>query len=97
MTPIFIGDELTATGYRLAGLRIRSPRPEETLMVFRWALGETELLLLSVEAARRLPPRELNAALSGLSPQILIVPDVRRRVPMRNLPARIRTELGVKV
>ncbi len=97
MTPIYIGDEVSAAGYRLAGMRVRTPAEGEVLEVFRWARGETELLLLSVAQARQLPAAELNQALCELTPQILIVPDIRQRLPMRDLPTRIRTELGVKV
>lgn len=97
MTPIYIGDELSAAGYRLAGLRVRTPEPAEVLAVFRWAREETDLILLGVEQARRLPAAELQQALRELAPQIMIVPDIRRRTPMRDLPNRIRTTLGVKV
>ena len=97
MTPIYIGDELSAAGYRLAGMRVHSPGPDDVLEVFRRAREETELLLLSVEKARQLPAAELNQALCELTPQIIIVPDIRQRLQMRDLPTRIRTELGVKV
>ena len=60
--PIFIGDELSAAGYRLAGVRVWSPDEEELLKVFRRAREEAELLLLNVEYARRLPPAEIQAA-----------------------------------
>lgn len=96
MIPIYIGDELSAAGYRLAGLRTRSPKGDELLDVFRWACGETGLLLLGVEQARQLPAEELVQAVHNLKPQILVVPDIRQQVPMRNLPLRIRTQLGMK-
>lgn len=96
MIPIFIGDETSAAGYRLAGLRTRSPRAAEVLEVFRWACGETDLLLLGVEQARQLPATELIQALHKLHPQILIVPDIRQQIPMRDLPIRIRTQLGMR-
>lgn len=96
MIPIFIGDEPSAAGYRLAGLRTRSPRPEEVLEVFRWACAEADLVLLGVEQARQLPAEELVQARRMLQPQILIVPDIRQQVPMRDLPLRIRTQLGMK-
>jgi vacuolar-type H+-ATPase subunit F/Vma7 len=96
MTPIFIGDEPSAAGYRLAGLRTRSPRADEVLEVFRWACAETDLLLLGVEQARQLPAEELAQARRALQPQILIVPDFRQQVPLRDLPVRIRSQLGMK-
>ena len=97
MIPVYIGDELSAAGYRLAGMRVHTPAAEDVLETFRRTLGETELLLLSVETARHLPAAELNRALGELKPQILIVPDIRGRVPLRDLPTRIRTALGVRV
>jgi vacuolar-type H+-ATPase subunit F/Vma7 len=97
MTPIYIGDETSAAGYRLAGLRTRSPRADELLEVFRWACGETDLLLLGVEQARQLPAEELAQALRAPIPLVLVVPDPQQQVPMRDLPNRIRTQLGMKV
>ncbi len=96
MTPIFIGDEISAAGYRLAGLRTRSPNAAEMVEVFRWACTETELLLLGIKQARQLPAAELAQALRAPLPQILIVPDIQQPQPMRDLPARIRTQLGMK-
>jgi len=97
MIPIFIGDETSAAGYRLAGLRTRSPRAEELLETFRWACGETGLLLLGVAQARQLPAEELAQAVQRLQPQILIVPDIQQQIPMRDLPVRIRTQLGMRI
>lgn len=97
MTPIFIGDETSAAGYRLAGLRTRSPHADEVLEVFRWACAETDLLLLGIVQARQLPADELAQAMHRPQPQILIVPDIHQQIPMRDLLVRIRTQLGMKV
>lgn len=97
MTPIFIGDEVTAAGYRLAGLRTHSPGADELPDVFHTACHETDLLLLTAEYARWLPAAELQQALRALSPLLLIVPDIRRRVPTRDLAIRIRTLLGTRL
>lgn len=93
--PVFIGDELSAAGFRLGGARVHAPALEDAAEVFRRAQRETDLILLSVEYARSLPPAELNAVLTAERPLVLVVPDVRQRHPMRDLPRRLRRELGV--
>lgn len=96
MTPIFIGDETSAAGYRLAGLRTFSPGSEELVEVFRRACTEADLLLLGVELARQLPAQLLLEALQAPGLQVQIVPDLNQRLPMRDLPRRIRSQLGMK-
>jgi len=93
--PIYIGDELTASGYRLAGVRTRTPPPEAVTEVFAWACRESDLVLLGVAQARQIPAGELESALCALHPQVLVVPDITEREPMRDLAARIRSQLGV--
>lgn len=93
--PVFIGDELSATGYRLGGARVHSPPLEDAPDVFRRAQRETDLILISVEFARSLPEKELNGALMRERPLVLVVPDIRERFVMRDVPARLRRELGV--
>ena len=54
--PVFIGDELTAAGYRLAGARTYVPGEGELIDVFERASGEAEVVLITAELAARLPP-----------------------------------------
>ena len=93
--PVFIGDELSATGYRLGGARVHHPPLEDAADIFRRAQRETDLILISVEYARALPEDELNRALLQERPLVLVVPDVRERFEMRDVPSRLRRELGV--
>lgn len=95
--PVFIGDEVSAGGYRLGGAHVRTPSAEEAEAVFNAARREHDLVLLSVEVARMLPPAQLNAALRELQPLVLVVPDARERFPMRDLATRLRTTLGVRL
>ncbi|WP_303901506.1 V-type ATP synthase subunit F [Thiohalomonas denitrificans] len=95
--PVFIGDELSAAGYRLAGVRIWTPDDEELLPVFRRAREEADLILLNVDYARRLPAAEVREAQRALRPQLLIVPDIRHQHPMRDLLSRIHNQLGMQL
>ena len=92
---VYIGDEISAAGYRLAGITVHSPSEEDCLAVFRQSLADSDLVLLSVERARQLPADEVREASSGLRPLVMIVPDLRQRFTLRDLNDRICTELGV--
>jgi vacuolar-type H+-ATPase subunit F/Vma7 len=91
-----LGDEVTAAGFRLAGVQALAPDPSELLENFHRALQETDLLLLSVEVARILPHKEVNAAVAGLRPLVLVLPDIRRRFVLRDLQRRLAGELGIR-
>lgn len=94
--PVFIGDEVSAAAYRLAGAHTRTPGAAELAETLAWARAEAPLVLISAEYARLLPERELTQALMALEPPLLIVPDVRNRHPMPDLAARLRRQLGVE-
>lgn len=94
--PIFIGDEVSAAAYRLAGARTRTPPQAEVISALQWARSEGPLVLISAEYAAMLPERELAQALAGLSPPVLVVGDVRGRFPPPDLATRMRRQLGVE-
>lgn len=96
-SPIYIGDEASAAGFRLAGVTGYFPSDEQLAATFRRALRETDLLLIEVNYARRLPVQELREAIEALSPLVLIVPDLLGRTPMRDLDQRLYAELGVRL
>jgi len=92
----FIGDEVSAAGYRLAGVRAYVPAPGEEAAVLAAARAEAAVVLITAERAARVPAAELAVALSALSPLILVVPDVRGRVPPANLGKMVRKQLGME-
>lgn len=94
--PIFIGDEVSAVAYRLAGARTRVPQVDEVDAVLRWAYAESDLILITAEYAQRLPPDELAQVQAGLHPLVLVVPDIRNQVPAPDLARELRSQLGVE-
>jgi vacuolar-type H+-ATPase subunit F/Vma7 len=93
--PLFIGDEVSATGYRLAGMDVRVPAAEETRSLLQWALANASLILLTAEYAARIPAAELTRALISIRPPVLIVPDAAGRVPAPDYGLRLKQALGV--
>ena len=94
--PIYLGDEVDAAGYRLAGARVRTPRVGEGAAALAQACAQAPLVLLSAAVAAGVGERQLRAALSALSPLVLIVPDLQAEVPLPDLAARLHAQLGLE-
>ncbi|MGD8875639.1 MAG: V-type ATP synthase subunit F [Gammaproteobacteria bacterium] len=93
--PVFIGDEVSACGYRLAGLRVRVPDRDELDAVLAAACEEAPLVLLSAGVASWLPGARLEALLARIDPPVVVVPDVRGLAGHDDLVPRMRRQLGV--
>ena len=93
--PCFIGDEVSATAWRLAGLRVHVPRDEELTAAVQRSCDQASLVLVSAALAQRLPATELDALLARVAPPVIVVPDVHGRIPLPDLATRLRRQLGV--
>jgi len=94
--PVFLGDELSAAGFRLGGALARSPGPGEEAALFEWARQQAPLVLITPAVADRLPPEQLARALAATAPLVLIVPDVREREQPPDLTQALRRQLGME-
>ena len=92
--PIFLGDELAAAGYRLAGAQVRTPSPGEAAAALAQACAQSPLVLLSADLAAQVGAAALQRALAAATPLVLVVPDIHGRVPLPDLAARLRAQLG---
>jgi vacuolar-type H+-ATPase subunit F/Vma7 len=94
---IYIGDETTAAGFRLAGVQAWVPDPADALTTLRRATTEgAELILLSAPFAALLPVEELEAALLREAPLVAIAPDVFGRGTPPDLAHEVRGALGIE-
>ena len=94
-SPVYIGNEVEAAGYRLAGLEVRVPNRDELLAQIHSACEQAPLVLLGAATARDIPPAELDRLLARVTPPVVIVPDVRCRSVLPDLVTRLRAQLGV--
>jgi vacuolar-type H+-ATPase subunit F/Vma7 len=93
----YIGDEVTAAGYRLAGAEARVPVPSEAGEVFRRACSDgVDVILLSAALAPQIDPGELSAALIAEQPLVAIVPDAFGRHPPPDVARDVRLALGIE-
>jgi len=94
--PVYIGDEATAAGFRLAGLRTHVPERDTEATALSAARAGAPLVLVSASAAARIPAGELRAAQAALAPLVLVVPDLDGGTPLPDLALRLRKQLGLE-
>lgn len=91
----FIGDEVSAAGFRLAGVEVHVPAADEVPALFRRLGSRTDLILITAEAAEGLPAETLRATLAAGRPLVLVIPDVRGRRLPPDIGAALRRQLGM--
>jgi vacuolar-type H+-ATPase subunit F/Vma7 len=94
--PLYLGDEVSAAGYRLAGARVRTPRAGDEAAVLEWARLHSPLVLVSAAVATGIDDTVLREALAAPAPLVLVVPDLQGSVPLPDLAARLRAQLGLE-
>jgi vacuolar-type H+-ATPase subunit F/Vma7 len=92
---LFLGDELTAAGLRLAGVEVRVMAGGGEAAAVAAVGDEVELLLLGAELAAGLGVAAVDALLARPRPLTVVLPDPRGRVAVADPAAGLRGELGV--
>ena len=93
---VYIGDELTAAGFRLAGLDARVASQGDAGEVVRQALAdECECVLFAAGLSDCIPATLLDAALVDDDPLFALVPDIRARETPPDLARQVRAALGI--
>jgi vacuolar-type H+-ATPase subunit F/Vma7 len=93
---VFIGDDVAAAGWRLAGAATRIPAPGAEAATLAGALDEASLVLLAAEVAARIPDAQLRAALRRVTPVTVILPDLRETTAYPDVAARMKRQLGIE-
>lgn len=94
--PVFIGDRVTAAGFRLAGVRPLVTTPDDVGAVFREVLALNAPVLITAALAGRLPQALLEQAICKADPPVAVVHDIARTVEPADMAARVRRALGVE-
>jgi vacuolar-type H+-ATPase subunit F/Vma7 len=90
----FIGEELPAAGYRLAGAAVRTPRAGEELAALQATLTEADLVLVSARLAARIDPAALETVLAAPHPLTLVVAELDGEALRPDAAERARRLLG---
>jgi vacuolar-type H+-ATPase subunit F/Vma7 len=92
----YLGDEVSAAGWRLAGVCVQTPPAGDEAAALQVARTQAPLVLVSAAVASRIPTPALRAALAALAPLVLVVPDREGGVPMPDIATRLREQLGLQ-
>jgi len=95
----YIGGEIAAAAYRLAGLAVHTPAP--TTAAVADALSDAadagaECILLASSLAQLLPRDSLDAALSRFDPLVAVVSDGDGSGDWPDLAREVRAALGIE-
>lgn len=93
---IFIGDELSAAGFRLTGIETTVPAPEAVGEALAEARKRAGLVIMTAQCADQVAAGELEAALIAEAPVVAIMPDVLFRSLPPDLTRRLRSALGIE-
>lgn len=92
---VFIGDRVSAAGFRLGGASVEVPAPGSEEEAFANALEGADLVIITAQLAGRLPPGRLAAAQAGHAPLVLVVEDARGICQPPDIAATLRRQLGM--
>lgn len=90
--PTFFGDELSAAGFRLAGLDVET---EVSADAFQRALVESPFVIVTAERATALPLGLVTGAVRRARPPVAVVADARRAAEPESPARRVKRVLGV--
>ena len=91
----FIGDEVSATGYRLCGARVRLADADNALPLILHACERASLVLIASTTAANISREDLDKLLARVSPPVLVVPDVRGLREPPDIVSRVQQQLGM--
>jgi vacuolar-type H+-ATPase subunit F/Vma7 len=94
-SPVFIGGEVAAAGFRLAGVEVRVPAAGAEADALAAARASASVVMVDAAIAARLPPLVLRAAVRATSPITVVVPDLQQEVASPDLAQRLRRQLGI--
>ncbi|OOZ37257.1 V-type ATP synthase subunit F [Solemya elarraichensis gill symbiont] len=92
---LFIGDEVTAAGFRLAGVTVMTPEKEKLHEVLAQACEKASLILVTAEFMEALDMQLQQEYMMKVSPMIVVIADINNSVPVMDLAVQVRRTLGI--
>jgi vacuolar-type H+-ATPase subunit F/Vma7 len=94
---VIIADELSASGWRLAGAQPLIATKKSVREHFSEAQRDADLILITADLARQLPAAMLDAALLSEKPLIAMITALPNGSEPEDLAQRARRVLGIAV
>ncbi|GKY88754.1 V-type ATP synthase subunit F [Sinisalibacter aestuarii] len=94
---IFIGDAVTAAGFRLAGVPSYVPEEGALDALVGELARDAMVLMMTAETLAALPGPVAQALETGDDPLLAIVPDARGSIAVPDIETEVRRALGIEV
>ena len=91
----FIGDEVTAAGYRLCGIDVTIANSDNALSLIKKSCERASLVLVGSSILQDIHSAELDQLLANIQPPVLGVPDIRGLQAVPDIASRINKQLGL--
>ena len=91
----FVGDEISAAGYRLCGIDVHIADRHNALSLIKQACESASLVLVSSSTAQYLAASQLEALMESITPSVLVVPDIDGRQAVPDIATLIHRQLGM--
>lgn len=91
----FIGDEVSAAGYRLCGIDVHVADAQNALSLIKKSCERASLVLVGSSTVQQIHRTELDELLAMIQPPVLVVPDVRGLHEVPDIVSRINRQLGL--
>ena len=92
---VFLGDETSAAGYRLAGVEARSVDRGEEDAALKGARASATLVLVAASIAAQVSAQQWRAAVASITPLVVVVPDLAGGPPFPDLALKLKRQLGL--
>lgn len=90
----FVGDEIEAAAFRLAGALAITPAPGEETAALRRGCEQAAVVVLAAACAARIEPQVLETALRRTAPMIVLLPGQDGATPAMDPLIGVRRQLG---
>lgn len=97
MKAVLIADEVTASGFALAGVNTFIPQPEQAAHILQEQAEDADLVLISAGMARFIPEDILHPYQIQPKPLVIIIPGVRKQVIPKDKIQEIKKGLGISI
>jgi len=93
---LFIGDEISASGFRLAGLDVLVPESGNEPDVLDRLNQNIDFVIITAEVAKTIPIGVMNRLIHRDKPLLLVMTDMRELYLAPDLSGKLRSQLGMK-
>lgn len=91
----FIGDEVSAAGYRLCGVDVHIADESNALSLIRESCERASLVLVGSSLVQTMQPADINVLLASIKPPVLVVPDVGGSHDVPDIASMVNKQLGL--